>query len=202
MGGPTDGSADASADSPADCSAHDGFGRRLALRLVPRGAAALAGYREFGAYVDSDRQTPLAVWAFCAVTGFFWFVLPVVLVARLCLGLGDTRTVWLTPVTLAGPLLLVLGRRVGWWRGVLYRYDRGVVLRRFRSYQAYSWRELTAETHSRWVDEGDGFEHRVRREELELRTRDGTRVHRYDHHPREVSALVRPARKPQRTADP
>lgn len=144
MDGPTDGPTDSAAGSPAGTSTDgvtngvtdgvrgDRWERRLAPRLVPRRAAALAGW----------------------------------------------RALVLMPVTLSG-----------------YRYERGDALRRFRTYRAHTWRELTARTHGWWVDEGDGFEYRVRREELELRTRDGARVHRYDHHPREVSAL-RPARDP------
>ena len=172
---------------------------RLLQRPLPRKVTTLAGYREFGAYVESDRRTPLLVWVLCAVIGWYFIIFPVGLVVRLCLGLWDERTAALVPHALAGPLLLVCGYRFGWYRGVLYRFEGGVVLRRYRSCRAWSWAELTAETHGYWSEEGDKFEFKVWREELELRTRDGRTVYRFDHHPREVSERVRSAaaREPQ-----
>ncbi|MFH8772150.1 hypothetical protein [Streptomyces sp. NPDC017958] len=58
-----------------------------------------------------------------------------------------------------------------------------VVLRKFWSYRACTWAELTTETHGYWTDGGDRFEYRVWREQLGLRTLDGSRVHRYERNP-------------------
>ncbi|MEU9985970.1 hypothetical protein AB0E10_04025 [Streptomyces sp. NPDC048045] len=67
------------------------------------------------------------------------------------------------------------------------------------SCRACTWAEPTTETHGYWSDEGDRFEYRVRREELELRTLDGSRVYRYERNPSGVENLVRSAGPPQDT---
>lgn len=71
------------------------------------------------------------------------------------------------------------------------------MLRKFWTCRAYAWAELTTEKHGYWADEGDKFEYRVPREELELRTRDGSRVYRYERNPSGVEKLIRSAREPQ-----
>ncbi|MFJ5967791.1 hypothetical protein [Streptomyces sp. NPDC093060] len=72
-----------------------------------------------------------------------------------------------------------------------------VVLRKFWSYRACTWAEPTTETHGYWTDGGDRFEYRVWREQLELRTLDGSRVHRYERNPSGVEELIRSACEPQ-----
>lgn len=165
--------------------------------FMPRRVAARARERKPGPYVECERATPEPVLLFLQVTSPFWLLLPLVLLVRLCMGHWDERTVTGGLCTLAGLLAIAFGFRIGWYRGALYRFRRGVVLRKFWTYRAYTWAELTTETHGYWTDEGDRFEYRVWREELELRTPYGSRVYRYERNPSGVEELVRAAHDPQ-----
>ncbi|MFI6642425.1 hypothetical protein [Streptomyces sp. NPDC050504] len=150
-----------------------------------------------GELVGADRCVPLGVWLAGGITAPFWLLLPVVVLARLWLGDWDERTAWLALVAPLLAALFVCGHRFGWRRGVLYRFDRGIVLYGFRSVRAYTWAELTTRTHAYRTNEGDRFEHEVRREELELRALDGESVFAYDRFPTEVRDLVLSAHEPQ-----
>ncbi|MGW2746114.1 hypothetical protein [Streptomyces sp. NPDC001450] len=70
-------------------------------------------------------------------------------------------------------------------------------MRKFWSCRAYTWAELTGETHGHWSREGGWGEHTVWQEELELRALDGVSVYRYDHDPLEVRRRLRSAHEPQ-----
>lgn len=164
---------------------------------MPRRVTARARERKLGAYVECERTTPPPVLIFLEATSPFWLVVPVVVLIRLCMGYWDERTVTGGLYTLAVLLPIAFGIRIGWYRGALYRFRRGVVLRKFWTCRACTWAELTTETHGYWSEEGDKFEYRVWREELELRTLDGSRVYRYERNPSGLEKLIRSARGPQ-----
>ncbi|MGA4980170.1 hypothetical protein [Streptomyces cinereoruber] len=166
-------------------------------RAAPRKVAALAEERGLGELIGTDRCVPLAVWLAGGITASFWLLVPAVVLARLYQGAWDEYTAWLALGSLLIAALFTCGHRLGWHRGALYRFDRGVVLRRFRSIRAYTWAELTTRTHEYWTSEGDRFEYQVRHEELELRTLDSKTVFTYDRCPTEVRDLVLSAHEPQ-----
>ncbi|MGA5499159.1 hypothetical protein ACPCSP_33055 [Streptomyces cinereoruber] len=107
-------------------------------RAAPRKVAALAEERGLGELIGTDRCVPLAVWLAGGITASFWLLVPAVVLARLYQGAWDEYTAWLALGSLLIAALFTCGHRLGWHRGALYRFDRGVVLRRFRSIRAYT----------------------------------------------------------------
>ncbi|MEU5536704.1 hypothetical protein [Streptomyces sp. NPDC020362] len=95
--------------------------------FMPRKVTARARERKLGAYVECERTAPQPVLLFLMLISPFWVILPPVVLVRLRMGHWDERTVTSALYTPAGLLLLALGVRIGWYRGALYRFRRGVV---------------------------------------------------------------------------